>query len=319
MKGAILGIDTSNYTTSAAVCDISGNVIANLKIPLEVKPGERGLRQSDALFAHTKNLPLLFDKVRDIAAAEGIEFLAAGVSARPRAVEGSYMPCFLAGQSAAAAFAAGAGVPLFEFSHQCGHISAALYSSGTYGKIASQDFAAFHVSGGTTEALIARASGDGFQTEIVGKTLDISAGQAVDRIGVMLGLDFPCGAALEKLAEKFEGSLAPYRKGISVSGADCNFSGLENLAATLYAKTGDKSLTSAFVFDYIGRTLAAMCRAIEERKGSIPFLFAGGVMSNKIIRNYLTDFESYFCAPEYAADNAAGIALLAQRKYNSNH
>ena len=107
MKGAILGIDTSNYTTSAAVCDISGNVIANLKIPLEVKPGERGLRQSDALFAHTKNLPLLFDKVRDIAAAEGIEFLAAGVSARPRAVEGSYMPCFLAGQSAAAALRRG--------------------------------------------------------------------------------------------------------------------------------------------------------------------------------------------------------------------
>ena len=206
----------------------------------------------------------------------------------------------------------GAGVPL-EFRTSARYLGGAIRR--TY-KNSVAGFAAFRFRG-TTEDL-SRASGDGFQTEIVGKTLTSAwAGSGQNRCHARL--DFPCGAALEKLAEKFEGSLAPYRKGISVSGADCNFSGLENLAATLYAKTGDKSLTSAFVFDYIGRTLAAMCRAIEERKGSIPFLFAGGVMSNKIIRNYLTDFESYFCAPEYAADNAAGIALLAQRKYNSNH
>ena len=62
-KALFLGIDTSNYTTSAALADGDGNIIVNLKRLLPVKEGERGLRQSDALFAHTKNLPLIMGEL----------------------------------------------------------------------------------------------------------------------------------------------------------------------------------------------------------------------------------------------------------------
>ena len=93
------GIDTSNYTTSVAVFD-GEHIIQNKKL-LTVKKGERGLRQSDALFQHTVNLPVLISKLKSEIGDADIE--AFGVSNRPRNIEGSYMPCFLAGESAAEA------------------------------------------------------------------------------------------------------------------------------------------------------------------------------------------------------------------------
>ena len=125
--GLILGIDTSNYTTSVALLTTEGEPVANLRRLLTVKEGERGLRQSDALFAHTKNLPELMREAEKYLC--GRRPLALGVSTRPRNVDGSYMPCFLAGVSIAEGISAMLGAPLFKFSHQCGHVMAGLYSS----------------------------------------------------------------------------------------------------------------------------------------------------------------------------------------------
>ena len=119
-----VGIDASNYTTSAAVCDAEGRVIANIKAPLPVKAGECGLRQSDAVFAHVKNMPRVMEELRTV--LRGYRVAAVGVSTRPRNAEGSYMPCFLSGKAAAEAFAAGLDLPVVEFSHQDGHIMAAV-------------------------------------------------------------------------------------------------------------------------------------------------------------------------------------------------
>ena len=100
MDNVYVGIDTSNYTTSVALCNEDGRILANLKSPLPVKEGARGLRQSDAVFEHVRNLPALMKELE--AELIGKRVVAVGVSATPRDAEGSYMPCFLSGKSAAA-------------------------------------------------------------------------------------------------------------------------------------------------------------------------------------------------------------------------
>ncbi|MBE6577652.1 MAG: peptidase M22 [Ruminococcaceae bacterium] len=312
MKECFVGFDTSNYTTSAAVCDAEGRVIANIKIPLPVKEGERGLRQSEAVFEHVRNLPSVAEQLGN--AIKGYTPVAVGVSTRPRDAEGSYMPCFLSGKSAAYSFAAVAGVPVYELSHQNGHVMAALYSADKLGLLESDGFIAFHVSGGTTEALLVRPSGSGFSVELVGQTDDINAGQAIDRIGVFLGLRFPCGAQLEALAAEYNGKI--HSHGVCVRDGVCSLSGVENIAKKLYQNGADKQAVAAFVFDFIGRTLEKMCADVLEKYGERPVIFAGGVMSNKLMRDRLSArFDAYFSEPQFSADNAAGIALLARREH----
>ena len=306
-----IGIDTSNYTTSLALADEAGRVVANLKLPLPVKEGGRGLRQSEAVFAHVKNLPQLMPRLEE--ALRGYEPVAIGVSTRPRDAEDSYMPCFLTGEVAAASLAAGLHLPVHHFSHQSGHLSAALYSSGATEALAGRSFGAFHVSGGTTEMLLVHPKDNDFAVELVGGSADLHAGQAVDRIGVALGLHFPCGPALEKLAETNTQKIPKPR--ISVREGTCNLSGLENLALDLYQKTEDKALTAAYVLRFLTDTLARMSEWLREQNGALPILFAGGVMSNRIIARGLRERlgrDVYFAEPAFSADNAAGVALLCR-------
>ncbi|NLB16611.1 MAG: peptidase M22 [Clostridiales bacterium] len=311
-----LGIDTSNYTTSVSVVD-NGEVVLNLKSPLKVRQGQLGLRQSDAVFYHISNLPELMER---LSASEPVKnYSAVGCSARPRDAEGSYMPCFLAGVAAAHSAAAVLGVPVFEFSHQAGHIAAAVFSSGG-SLFDSEKFLAFHVSGGTTELLLCK--GRSFMCEIIGGTKDLNAGQAIDRIGVMLGLDFPCGPALEKMADEYLGTLKngekPHDKPeISVDGTECNLSGLENIAERMKRRCEPDGKTALFTIDFIRDTLDRMTENALALYPGLPLLYAGGVMSNRRIREYFeAKYGALFAEPEYSSDNAAGIALLASRKWD---
>ena len=313
-----LGIDTSNYTTSASLCDSEGKVILNLKKLLPVKEGERGLRQSDALFAHTKNLPEIMGKLGEFLKEQTPrhEIVAVGCSATPRSIEGSYMPCFLSGVAAAESICAVLLCEKHQFSHQDGHIMAALYSSGKIDLLEKKErFAAFHVSGGTTELLLVDPTEDRMHVELIGGTQDMNAGQAIDRTGVMMGLKFPCGREMESLCHD-----VPYKKSrVSVRGLECNLSGLENMAAKLYKETEDKAITSAFCFDFIADTLYKLTENLREQYGNLPVIFAGGVMSNKRIAKRLASLGNvYFSEPEFSADNAAGIALLTRREYLKN-
>lgn len=310
-KPCFIGIDTSNYTTSLSVVDIEGCVIDNLKIPLFVKEGERGLRQSDAVFLHTKNLPELFLKAKD----RFTEYspVCVGVSTAPRNREGSYMPCFLAGKASAYAVASTMEIPVYEFSHQNGHIMAAAYSSEMPQELLEKPFLAFHVSGGTTEAILVRPVGDVFDCEIIGGTKDINAGQAIDRVGVYMGLKFPCGAELDGLALQYSGKRKTPK--ISVMDGYCNLSGLENKAVELYKTNNDKEETAAFVFDFVGATLEAITKDILTRYNGYPVLYGGGVMSSAVLQKRLKKDNTYFAKPQFSADNAAGIALLARRRH----
>ena len=309
--GVFLAFDTSNYTTSCAACDGDGKVILSLKKLLPVAEGERGLRQSDALFHHTAALPAIIEEAAQTLSRR--EILAVGASERPRDKAGSYMPCFLAGVSAAKAAAAGAQSACFGFSHQCGHIAAALYSANReelYGK----RFVAFHVSGGTTDVLLCEAGKNHpFEVTRIGGTLDINAGQAIDRAGVAMGLHFPCGAELEKLALDIVPGEKPR---ICVKGLDCNLSGIENKAAKLYNESGDRSAVAALVIDFVSRTLEKITENLLETYPDIPIVYAGGVMSCKIIRKRLEKYGS-FAEPRFSSDNAAGVALLTRRAYKN--
>lgn len=310
MSTCFLGIDTSNYTTSLAAVE-DGALLFNLKAPLPVQAGECGLRQSDALFFHVKNLPALFSEARTLLAQRRVA--AVGVSEKPRNAEGSYMPCFLAGVAVAEGVAATCDVPLYRFSHQCGHMRAALFSAGR-DALVREPFGAFHVSGGTTELLFVTPDENGFHTEIVGGTRDLNAGQLVDRIGVALGLAFPAGPALEALAREYTGKIP--KKPVKTEDGFVHLSGVENQARALLAECGDRALVAAFVLDHLARLMVAMSRDFR-KVHDLPLVYAGGVMSNAYIRAAVEREidRAYFAAPALSADNAVGIAVLTAERY----
>lgn len=308
-----LGIDTSNYTTSAAIFSPENGMIHAKKL-LPVKDGECGLRQSDAVFHHVRQLPEIISRI--FAEFDG-KITAVGVSSRPRDVDGSYMPCFTVGLSAAKILSETAKIPLYTFSHQNGHIAAALFSSQRTDLI-HQQFLAFHVSGGTTEAVIVSPDSQNiFSAELTAKTLDLNAGQLIDRIGVMLGLHFPCGAELEKLAVK---NTEKIRVRPTLKDCDCCLSGIENICRKAYENGKSKETVAAICIEYIKMTLDQMCERLLKKHGQMPVIFAGGVMSDKIIKDYITEkFGASFAQPEFSADNAAGTAFLCYCKDSKNH
>ena len=309
-----LGIDTSNYTTSTAIFDSNTGKFFQQKRLLPVKPGELGLRQSDAVFHHTAQLHLLFSElVKDI---DSKDIAAIGASSRPRPVDGSYMPCFTVGENTAKSLSSALKVPLYTFSHQEGHIAAALYDSKSE-NLFTEKFLAFHVSGGTTEAVIAKGSGYGFSLDLAAKSLDLNAGQAIDRVGLMLGLKFPCGAELEKLALQ-------NTKKISVrptlKECDCCLSGLENICRRLLENNESKEYIAAYCIEYIRKTLSLMTDKLLLKYGTMPVLYAGGVMSDSIIQNSFKEkYNAAFAQPSLSSDNAVGVAYLAYRKYKNVH
>ncbi len=305
---SFLGIDTSNYTTSVAVYTSDGTLKQAKKL-LPVKSGEIGLRQNDAVFHHVNRLPDVFGEV-----VKGLVEIpdAVGISVRPRDEDGSYMPCFTVGASFGRMIAELLNVPCYEFSHQAGHIAAGLFSAGRL-DLMEQKFLAFHVSGGTTEALLVVPDElNVIKTEIVAKTLDLTAGQLIDRVGVALGLSFPAGGALEKLALCCDEAI---KVTPTLKGTDCCFSGVENLCARMKLDQERNEKVARFCIEHVGVVLEAMCREVLRKFSEMPVVFVGGVMSNTIIKRRLSlSFNVIFGEPEFSSDNAAGVAVLTAIK-----
>ncbi len=300
-----LGIDTSNYTTSVAFFE-NGNMLQKKRL-LPVKEGERGLRQSDAVFHHTKAYPELIKQIFQ-ESKNNIE--AIGVSVSPTTQEGSYMPCFLVGEGIGNALSDVLGVNLFRFSHQQGHIAAALYSANKT-ELLSERFLAFHVSGGTTDLVLCEPDGDNiFKTTPLASSTDLKAGQAVDRIGVKMGLKFPAGIELEKLAEQSKKS---FKNKIKLYEGGCSLSGLQNKCEKMLYQGEKNEDVAKFLLCYIADTIIAMSQYALSQCGEMPIVYAGGVMSNKIIQGLIYDEikNACFAEPAYSCDNAAGVAFLA--------
>ena len=305
-----LGIDTSNYTTSLALYNSeTKNVIHKRKL-LPVKEGSLGLRQSDALFHHTVQLPELF---QNLFSEYSGKIDAVCVSERPRSVDGSYMPCFLAGVSAGQSVASSMGIPLYKFSHQDGHIAAALFSADRMDLMKAKQFAAFHVSGGTTEAVLVKPNDNGsFSTQIICASSDLKAGQAIDRVGTAMGLKFPAGKSLDELSlkSKREYKIKPY-----IKDGNCSLSGVENKCMKMIKDSESPEDVAKYCLTYVGSAICEMCGYVLEKYPDITIVFAGGVLSNTLIRGMIKkNFadNAVFSLPEFSSDNAAGIAVLGE-------
>ena len=304
----VLGLDTSNYTTSAAVFDGEGG--RNQGRLLEVRPGELGLRQSDALFQHVKHLP---EVVEALLGEEGLGTVqAVGASTRPRAVEGSYMPCFLAGASQGQVLSQVLGVPFYAFSHQQGHLAAAAWSAGRL-DLLDRPFLAWHLSGGTTELLRVEPEEDGVavRAEILGGTSDISAGQLIDRTGVLLGLPFPAGKGVEKLSRQAQ--KREYYK-VKVNGLTFSLSGMENRVRQMLQRGEEPAEIAWFAQETVCRVVQACTKAAMEEYPGLPVLCSGGVASNGRLKELLRqNCGALFAQPQFSTDNAMGTAVLTWR------
>ncbi len=301
----VIGIDTSNYTTSIAFFDGTGGINCSKLLP--VKLGELGLRQSDAVFAHIKSLPELSGRLFSDIQAKNIG--AVGVSTRPRAVEGSYMPCFLVGVSHAKLLADVIGVPLVEVSHQQGHIAASLWSAGRL-DIMDGPHLAWHLSGGTTELLLVEPEGKNVTCTKLGGTTDISAGQLIDRTGQLLGLSFPSGKQLDELSRQAE-----LRDVFRVKCDGCSFSlsGVQNKVQQFQERHSNPQETAAFALRCVaGAVYRATEQALKQFPG-LPVVFSGGVASNSMLRQVMQPLSPIFAQPQYSTDNAMGVAILAHR------
>lgn len=312
MKCVIVGLDTSCYTTSAAAVTVEGEVIASCRRLLPVPQGERGLRQSEAVFIHVRQLPEQIEALSQH--LTDCEIAAVCVSRRPRDEESSYMPVFHAGDAQGRSLAALLSVPCFATTHQRGHIAAAKVDSG----VLPGDLLAVHLSGGTTEVL----SMVGDELTLLGGTLDLHAGQVVDRTGVALGLPFPAGPYLEELAVRGTAkALLPVS--MADGGMSCHLSGAETqVQRWIAAGNMAKEDIAREVYDLLARTVARMVTTASEKTGIHQVLIAGGVSSSKLFRELVRqriakrdrDLHVCFGKPEYSGDNAVGVALLGAEK-----
>lgn len=302
---SVIGIDTSNYTTSIAYFD--GTDGENCSRLLPVKQGELGLRQSDAVFAHTKSLPELSGRL--FSNLHGEKITAVGVSTRPRAVEGSYMPCFLVGYSHAKLLSDALGVPLVEVSHQQGHVAASLWNAD-HMELMDQPHLAWHLSGGTTELLLVEPEGKNVKCSKIGGTTDISAGQLIDRTGQLLSLPFPSGKYLDALSRE-----AKSRETFRVKCSDMSFSlsGVQNKVQQFHAAQGDPAETAGYALRCVaGAVRLATQQALKVYPG-LRVVFSGGVASNSLLRELTAPLNPIFAQPQFSTDNAMGVAVLTYR------
>lgn len=323
-----LGIDTSNYTTSLAVVDEEGVLLEDKRRILPVEAGKHGLQQSTALFCHLKNLPELISTIFNGIEAKGL--LAVAASSKPRPQESSYMPVFKAGEGFAQSIAAVLGLPFYRTTHQEGHVSAGIWS------IKKEELAkalVFHLSGGTTELLLIKKIPEcnmQYKIEILGSSSDIQAGQLIDRVGVSLGLPFPSGPALEKLAMECDNLVGGKEKGVlipsSVKGLAISFSGAETKAKEYLRHNVPRARIARAVEHCVAVSVEKVIRRAIESTMVKDVVIIGGVAANGYLRNRLRQrlehravgARLHFPESRYCSDNAVGVGLIARSIFASN-
>ena len=302
---SVIGIDTSNYTTSIAFFYfLLGENCSKL---LPVKQGELGLRQSDAVFAHIKSLPELSGRLFSHICAKNVT--AVGVSTRPRTVEGSYMPCFMVGYSHAKLLSDALNVPLVEVSHQQGHVAASLWSAGRL-ELMDEPHLAWHLSGGTTELLLVEPEGKNVRCTKIGGTTDISAGQLIDRTGQLLELPFPSGKHLDALSAD---AVMTETFKVKCSQMEFSLSGVQNKVQQFHAAYENPAETAAYALRCAAGAVYAATEQALKAYPNLRVVFSGGVASNSMLRKLTAPLDPIFSQPQFSTDNAMGVAVLAQR------
>jgi len=311
-----LGIDTSAYTTSIAVIDENNNIVVDLRKVLEVKEGQKGLRQQEAVFQHINNMPIIIENMTKMIDVNNIDTVSC--SSKPRNLPKSYMPVFVVGRGQAIIISNMLNAKFREYSHQEGHIAAGIMNSELE---SCKNFLSIHISGGTTELLIVNNDNKKLDTEIIGGTLDISVGQLIDRIGVKLNLTFPCGKQMDTIANN--GKILDINIPIGIKDRTWfNLSGMENLFENLIDSNMYK-VEDIFstLFYVIGSYIYKIIFNSSKDYNIDTVLITGGVSSNSIIRNLLNEnlkkhgIMPYFPERKLCTDNGVGIAYLGKESY----
>lgn len=330
-KDLVLGIDTSNYTTSLAMIDAKGAIEADKRKLLIVKQGERGLRQSHALFQHMENLPdMLLELFGQI---DKNRIGAVSASNRPRPIDGSYMPVFKAGVNYGKIMAASLGVPFFGFSHQEGHLEAVKHNSSI---AVETEYLAYHLSGGTCELLHVKDDA----VQILGRSRDLSFGQVIDRVGVALGMEFPAGREMDLIAvtirDKLYGSdrkthlkqkpaannkaAGGLLKKIPIDGFEINLSGIETQSQRELEKGTNPEMLIYELFQRMSICICLLTEKAVSETGCSHILFTGGVTASRFIREEIEDYfrdkplKPVFGDPVLSSDSAVGVAFLGGKE-----
>ena len=219
------------------------------------------------------------------------------------------MPCFMVGYSHAKVLADALGLPLFTCSHQQGHVAAALWSAGRMDLMDTHHLA-WHLSGGTTELLLVTPHGRNVDCQVIGGTTDISAGQLIDRTGVMLSLPFPAGKSLDSLSQNAENA-----DFFRVKCQDMRFSlsGVQNKVQQYSSSGNAPADTAAYALRSVISAVVQATHQAQKTYPGLPVVFSGGVASNSLLRSETADLDPVFAAPRFSTDNAMGVAILTHR------
>lgn len=311
---AVLGVDTSCYTTSLALMKLDGTLLADARNVLTVKPGHQGLSQSEMVYQHTRNLPELMEQLP----LENIKVEAIAVSERPRPRKDSYMPAFLPGLGLARSLAKILDVPLIPSTHQHNHLYAVLWSLQQ--EVPEAPFLLVHISGGTTDFLRCekeKGSPLGVSLIPLGTSIDLHAGQFIDRVGVALGLSFPTGAKLETLAEKAD---KPLPLKVWAEKNQLSLSGPCSAALRAVEKGANPADIALGTEQCIARGLEKVLFYLCGQQQIAAVYLCGGVSANGEIRRVLKaglgkkQIALFAGAPRCSVDGAVGNAYLGVLK-----
>lgn len=304
----VLGIETSCDETGVAIYDSEAGLLANqLYSQIALHADYGGVVPELASRDHIrKTVPLIQEALKQAnLSAKDIDGIA--YTAGPGLVG-----ALLVGSTIARSLAFAWNVPAIAVHHMEGHLLAPMLENTP----PEFPFVALLVSGGHTQLISVKGIG---QYELLGESVDDAAGEAFDKTAKLLGLDYPGGPLLSKLAQHgTAGRFTFPRPMTDRPGLDFSFSGLKTFAANTIRQSGDDEQTKADIArafeEAVIDTLAIKCRRALEQTGYNQLVIAGGVSANKPLREKLEQLMQqrkgsvFYARPEFCTDNGAMIA-----------
>tara|TARA_B100001248_G_scaffold136712_1_gene102643 strand:+ start:1434 stop:2441 length:1008 start_codon:yes stop_codon:yes gene_type:complete len=317
----VLGIETSCDETSAAV--ISDNkILSNIIANQEVHQKYGGVVPELASRAHQKNIIPVVERALNEANIDKKKLDAVAFTRGP-----GLLGSLLVGSSFAKSMSLSLDIPLIEVNHMQAHLLANFIENNNGNKPAFP-FLGVNISGGHTQIILCK---NYFEMEIIGETLDDSIGEAFDKCGKLLGLNYPAGSKIDRLAKN--GEKKKFKFIIpKVSELDFSFSGLKTNFKRFIENNISKNK------NFIEKEIENICASIQETIAKIllekiikginitntkTIVFGGGVSANSRIRESckkeLKNCKLFFPKIEYTTDNAAMIALVGYLKYKEKN
>ncbi len=316
----ILGIESSCDDTSAAI--ICGNkILSNVAATQQIHNEYGGVVPELASRAHQQNMVPVVTQALSRANIQQKDICAVGFTRGP-----GLLGSLLVGTSFAKSLAMSLNIPLIEVNHLQAHILAHFINDANE-QPPQFPFLCLTVSGGHTMIVLVR---DYFDMEIIGKTIDDAAGEAFDKIGKILGLDYPAGPIVDKLAKEGNSEKFSFAKP-KVENFDYSFSGIKTSVLYFIQKEIKKNP------EFIKENLADLCASVQKTIVDVlmqklqkaaqelnikEIAIGGGVSANSGLRNAMLNnkeklgWNIYIPKFEYTTDNAAMIAMVAKLKYD---